>query len=173
LKLLDRTRRPRRRCATSLFVSMTLARGGNPAIRFEVRRVVNFGGDERDPSASSDRRSARRQRAPPWIRTCSRFHTLGERRAAFAAARHTSLKRSSLYGRPVSKTGIRGALAQKLVNDTQRALAPAKAYVGPNGANPGDGDGINCLTPGLAIFKAGVQVPAQNEVPAVMSAVSP
>lgn len=58
-------------------------------------------------------------------------------------------------------------VAQKLVNDTQRALASAKAYVGPNGGNPGDGDGINCLTPGLAIFKAGVQVPA---VPAVMSA---
>lgn len=56
---------------------------------------------------------------------------------------------------------------QTLVNDTQRALTSAKAYVGPNGGNPGDGDGINCLTPGLAIFKAGVQIPA---VPAVVAA---
>lgn len=50
----------------------------------------------------------------------------------------------------------------QLVNDTQRALDSAKVYGGT-----GDGDGVNCLTPGLAIFKAGVQVPA---VPAVIAA---
>jgi hypothetical protein len=46
-----------------------------------------------------------------------------------------------------------------LVSDTQRALASAKAY-----SSSGDNDAVNCLTPALAIFQAGVQIPA---VPAV------
>lgn len=65
---------------------------------------------------------------------------------------------------------IKGCLSDvnvDLVNDTQRALDSAKAYVGPTGGAAGDGDGINCLTPGLAIFQAGVQIPA---VPAVLAA---
>lgn len=60
----------------------------------------------------------------------------------------------------------------KLVLDTQRALASAKAYGGSNTgttttSGAGDGDAVNCLTPALAIFQAGVQVPA---IPAVVAA---
>lgn len=48
-----------------------------------------------------------------------------------------------------------------LVDDTTRALDSAKSY-GDSGK--GDGDAINCLTPGLAILKAGVIIPAIAEV---------
>jgi hypothetical protein len=48
--------------------------------------------------------------------------------------------------------------------------ARVRAYGSTNGTNgSGDGDAINCLTPALALFKAGVQVPAiaaQEAVPA-------
>lgn len=53
---------------------------------------------------------------------------------------------------------------QQLVNDTARALASAKGF----NPNP-DQDGINCLAPGLALFQAGVQVPAVADVPAVLN----
>jgi hypothetical protein len=52
-----------------------------------------------------------------------------------------------------------------LVNDTSRALDSAKAFQ----PNP-DQDAVNCLAPGLALFKAGVQVPAVPEAPAVLNA---
>lgn len=58
---------------------------------------------------------------------------------------------------------IKGCLSDvnvDLVGDTQRALDSAKAFVGNGGGAAGDGDAVNCLTPALAIFKAGVQVPA-------------
>jgi len=58
----------------------------------------------------------------------------------------------------------------QLVSDTQRALDSAKAYVGPNGGNPGDNDAVNCLTPALALFKAAAIIPAVPEVPAVLNA---
>lgn len=54
---------------------------------------------------------------------------------------------------------------QVLVDGTQSALDSAKAFT----PNP-DQDGINCLTPALALFKAGVQTPAVPEVPAVLNA---
>lgn len=50
----------------------------------------------------------------------------------------------------------------KIVKDATNALASAKAFKG----NIGDGDGINCLTPGLEIIKAGAVI---AYVPAVMS----
>lgn len=56
---------------------------------------------------------------------------------------------------------INSCIAGKLVTDTQRALTSAQSY-GTSGK--GDADAVNCLTPALAIFQAGVQVPA---VPAV------
>ncbi|HYM31817.1 MAG TPA: hypothetical protein VEU47_10980 [Candidatus Cybelea sp.] len=52
-----------------------------------------------------------------------------------------------------------------LVDDTQRALDSAKAYTQTGASSPTpDNDAINCLTPGLAILKAGVIVPAVPEV---------
>lgn len=52
-----------------------------------------------------------------------------------------------------------------LVEDTQRALESAKAYTQTGASAPTpDNDAINCLTPGLAILKAGVIVPAIPEV---------
>lgn len=52
-----------------------------------------------------------------------------------------------------------------LVEDTQRALDSAKAYTQTGASAPTpDNDAINCLTPGLAILKAGVIVPAVAEV---------
>lgn len=51
-----------------------------------------------------------------------------------------------------------------LVNDTARALDSAKSFT----PNP-DQDAMNCLAPGLSLFKAGVQVPAvaaQDAIPA-------
>jgi len=52
-----------------------------------------------------------------------------------------------------------------LVDDTQRALDSAKAYTQTGASAPTpDNDAINCLTPGLAILKAGVIVPAVAEV---------
>lgn len=55
----------------------------------------------------------------------------------------------------------------QLVEDTQRALDSATNYT-PTGAKAptGDNDAVNCLTPALALFKAGVIVPA---VPAVLN----
>lgn len=61
---------------------------------------------------------------------------------------------------------ITQCIATKLVADTQRALTSAQAY-GTTGK--GDADAINCLTPALAIFQAGVEVPAVPEVPAVLN----
>jgi len=52
-----------------------------------------------------------------------------------------------------------------LVDDTLRALESAKAYTQTGATSPTpDNDAINCLTPGLAILKAGVIVPAVAEV---------
>ena len=50
---------------------------------------------------------------------------------------------------------------QKLVNGTQRALDSAKAFTGSATGNTaiGDQDGINCLAPALALFKAGLNPP--------------
>lgn len=59
---------------------------------------------------------------------------------------------------------INSCVAGKLVADTQRALDSATKF-GTSGK--GDADALNCLTPALAIFQAGVQVPA---VPAVTAA---
>lgn len=59
---------------------------------------------------------------------------------------------------------INQCIAGKLVSDTQRALASAQAY---GGSTKGDADAVNCLTPALAIFQAGVETPA---VPAVVAA---
>lgn len=56
---------------------------------------------------------------------------------------------------------INQCIANKLVADTQRALASAQAY-GTSGK--GDVDAVNCLTPALAIFQAGVETPAQDAV---------
>lgn len=56
---------------------------------------------------------------------------------------------------------INQCIANKLVADTQRALSSASDF-GTSGK--GDADAVNCLTPALAIFQAGV------EIPAVMSA---
>jgi hypothetical protein len=53
---------------------------------------------------------------------------------------------------------------QELVDDTQRALDSAKSFT----PNP-DQDAINCLTPGVALFKAAVPlpaIPARDAVPA-------
>lgn len=52
-----------------------------------------------------------------------------------------------------------------LVNDTAWALDSAKSFT----PNP-DQDAVNCLAPGLSLFKAGVQVPAVPEAPAVLNA---
>lgn len=60
---------------------------------------------------------------------------------------------------------IKGCIANKLVDDTSRALDSAKAYGGT-----GDQDGVNCLAPALAIFKAGVPIPGTPDVPAVLNA---
>lgn len=59
---------------------------------------------------------------------------------------------------------INSCIAGKLVSDAQRALTSATTY-GTSGK--GDVDAINCLTPALAIFQAGVEIPA---VPAVVAA---
>lgn len=59
---------------------------------------------------------------------------------------------------------INSCIAGKLVSDTQRALQSAQSY---GSSGKGDGDAVNCLTPALAIFQAGVEVPA---IPAVMAA---
>lgn len=60
---------------------------------------------------------------------------------------------------------IKGCIANKLVDDTSRALDSAKAWNGT-----GDQDAIACLGPALAIFKAGVPVPGTPDVPAVLNA---
>lgn len=59
---------------------------------------------------------------------------------------------------------IKQCIAAKLVSDTQRALESANNY-----GSKGDGDAINCLTPALEIFKAGVTTPAVPEMPAVLN----
>jgi len=61
---------------------------------------------------------------------------------------------------------INQCIADKLVSDTQRALTSAQAY---GGSTKGDADAVNCLTPALAMFQAGVEVPAVPEVPAVLN----
>lgn len=67
---------------------------------------------------------------------------------------------------PTLKTCLSDANST-LVADTQRALDSAKSFAGPSGGATGDGDGINCLTPAVSLFQAGVQIPA---VPAVIAA---
>lgn len=62
---------------------------------------------------------------------------------------------------------INSCIAGKLVADTQRALTSAQDF-GTTGK--GDADAVNCLTPALAIFQAGVQVPAVPEVAAALNA---
>lgn len=61
---------------------------------------------------------------------------------------------------------IKQCIAGKLVSDTQRALDSAAAF-GTTGK--GDADAVNCLTPALAIFQAGVETPAVPEAPAVLN----
>lgn len=63
-------------------------------------------------------------------------------------------------------TTIKQCVAEKLVSDTQRALDSATKY---GSTGKGDADAINCLTPALAIFQAGVETPAVPEVPAVLN----
>ena len=55
-----------------------------------------------------------------------------------------------------------------LVDDTVRALDSAKNYTqtGATTVTP-DNDAINCLTPGLALLKAGMIVPGKPAIPAV------
>jgi hypothetical protein len=64
---------------------------------------------------------------------------------------------------------IKGCFAKgdaKIIDDFTKALASAKAFKG----GLGDGDGINCLTPGLAIVQAGAITAEVPEVPAVLNA---
>jgi hypothetical protein len=62
---------------------------------------------------------------------------------------------------------LKQCIAVKLVSDTERALNSALAF-GTTGK--GDADAINCLTPTLEIFKAGVPTPAVPEIPAILNA---
>lgn len=61
---------------------------------------------------------------------------------------------------------INQCIAGKLVSDTQRALDSASKF-GTTGK--GDADAVNCLTPALAIFQAGVEIPAVPDTPAVLN----
>lgn len=61
---------------------------------------------------------------------------------------------------------INQCIAGKLVADTQRALSSAQTY-GTTGK--GDADAVNCLTPALAIFQAGVEIPAVPGQDAVLN----
>ena len=60
---------------------------------------------------------------------------------------------------------------KQLVSDTQRALDSAKAFTGSATSTTaaGDNDAINCLSPGLALFKAGMIIPAVPDTPAVLN----
>jgi hypothetical protein len=60
----------------------------------------------------------------------------------------------------------------QLVTDTSRALDSAKAFTGSATGTTasGDNDAINCLTPGLALFKAAAIIPAIPDTPAVLNA---
>ena len=55
---------------------------------------------------------------------------------------------------------------KQLISDSSRALDSAMAYVGPNGGAPGDGDGIACHKPALALWKVALIVPAHPDIPA-------
>jgi hypothetical protein len=61
---------------------------------------------------------------------------------------------------------INQCIATKLVADTQRALNSAQAF---GNTGKGDADAINCLTPALAIFQAGVEIPAVPAQDAVLN----
>lgn len=61
---------------------------------------------------------------------------------------------------------INQCIANKLVSDTQRALNSAQAF---GNTGKGDADAINCLTPALAIFQAGVEIPAVPAQDAVLN----
>lgn len=65
--------------------------------------------------------------------------------------------------------GCEIAGVNQLVTDTSRALDSAKAFTGSATGTTasGDNDAINCLTPGLALFKAASIIPA---MPAVLNA---
>lgn len=65
--------------------------------------------------------------------------------------------------------GCEIAGVNQLVTDTSRALDSAKAFTGSATGTTasGDNDAINCLTPGLALFKAAAIIPA---VPAILNA---
>lgn len=60
----------------------------------------------------------------------------------------------------------------QLVTDTSRALDSAKAFTGSATGTTaaGDNDAINCLAPGLALFKAATIVSAVPDTPAVLNA---
>ena len=66
---------------------------------------------------------------------------------------------------PTMKACVQDANNQ-LVSDTQRALDSAEAFTGSATSDTavGDNDAINCLKPGLALFKAAAIVPAVPDV---------
>jgi hypothetical protein len=68
--------------------------------------------------------------------------------------------------------GCEIAGVNQLVTDTARALASAQAFTGSATGTTatGDNDAINCLSPGLALFKAAAIVPAVPDTPAVLNA---
>ena len=68
--------------------------------------------------------------------------------------------------------GCEIAGVNQLVTDTQRALDSAKSFTGSATGTvaAGDNDAINCLSPGLALFKAAAIVPAVPDTPAVLNA---
>lgn len=67
--------------------------------------------------------------------------------------------------------GCEEAGVNKLVVDTERALDSAKAFTGSATGTTatGDSDAINCLSPGLALFKAAAIIPAVPDTPAVLN----
>lgn len=77
----------------------------------------------------------------------------------------TMLKKLTLQNlQPTLRACVQDANNQ-LVNDTQRALDSATQYA-PTGSKAaiGDNDAINCLTPALALFKAGAIVAGTDVV---------
>ena len=68
--------------------------------------------------------------------------------------------------------GCEIAGVNQLVTDTSRALDSAKAFTGSATGTTasGDNDAINCLSPGLALFKAAAIIPAVPDTPAVLNA---